>query len=427
MAETFNKEKFLSPSSCLSLDVMMDYLHGKLDKSAMLQLEKHITDCELCSEAMEGLETEGNLESVPFLIGDMKDEFTSKNLSGNQSIESKGTIYYLYRLTAAAAILVIAVGGFFFIQKSMNKTSPDDLNNIYAQYYQPYPNVISTTLDRGSIVIDSSGAAFFDISQEEGKIPADGLVSANAENKETKNLKIVDEAAVESVKDMNGDDMTSVKKDAVKMDTAELVNANDNTVGVNSNTGTYNWTNSSIPASPNSQTGNDFTMSDKKGEEDLKGRYDITTAKKENLLTENYMVAEEQPTRAGYFVPQITSTQENEEILEHAMTKYDNNEHDSAIILFNEILTEEPNNVTVQFYQANSYLEEGDLQNGITNLNRVSQQRDNEYYEASQWYLALSYLKAGDKDSATRILNDLIFSEGVYKNRAEEVLKLLNK
>jgi tetratricopeptide (TPR) repeat protein len=46
---------FPKEDKCLSLDVMMDYLHDRLSNKERNHVERHTLHCEFCSEAMEGL------------------------------------------------------------------------------------------------------------------------------------------------------------------------------------------------------------------------------------------------------------------------------------------------------------------------------------------------------------------------------------
>ena len=43
------------PSGCISVEQLFNYQNKKLSKKEMHEVEKHLLDCQLCSDALEGL------------------------------------------------------------------------------------------------------------------------------------------------------------------------------------------------------------------------------------------------------------------------------------------------------------------------------------------------------------------------------------
>ncbi len=63
---------FPKEDKCLSLDVMMDYLHDRLSNKERNHVERHTLHCEFCSEAMEGL-TIGKEDSIKDIIASINE------------------------------------------------------------------------------------------------------------------------------------------------------------------------------------------------------------------------------------------------------------------------------------------------------------------------------------------------------------------
>ena len=53
-----------SETGCINRDMMMKYRSGKMRHSDKYEVEKHLIDCNLCSEALEGLAMIGSLNGV---------------------------------------------------------------------------------------------------------------------------------------------------------------------------------------------------------------------------------------------------------------------------------------------------------------------------------------------------------------------------
>ena len=50
------KHTIYNPTDCLSEKMLFDYIDNKLNQKERHIVEKHLLDCEMCSDALEGLE-----------------------------------------------------------------------------------------------------------------------------------------------------------------------------------------------------------------------------------------------------------------------------------------------------------------------------------------------------------------------------------
>ncbi|CAN5437385.1 hypothetical protein BH09BAC5_BH09BAC5_26300 [soil metagenome] len=62
--------KFLPEDKCLTEAEFFDYIDGKLNAADMYRFEKHILDCEMCSDALEGLEKVSDRKKVAGIIAE---------------------------------------------------------------------------------------------------------------------------------------------------------------------------------------------------------------------------------------------------------------------------------------------------------------------------------------------------------------------
>ena len=108
-----------------------------------------------------------------------------------------------------------------------------------------------------------------------------------------------------------------------------------------------------------------------------------------------------------------------------AMTAYENKDFATAINLFTRVLTI-TDNTEIRFYLAIAQLETGQKNEALTNLQTLySQPNEYRYYEQTRWYLALVHLKLHQKADAKKYLHELITLEGVYWEKAKELLNEL--
>jgi len=92
-----------SNTTCISKETMLRYINKQLVKDELYEVEKHMLDCELCSDAYEGMQFAQN-SSILFAIDNEIDQRVSM---GN----SKAPI--MRNLMVAASVLVIIFGAYF--------------------------------------------------------------------------------------------------------------------------------------------------------------------------------------------------------------------------------------------------------------------------------------------------------------------------
>ena len=99
------KYKLFSPTDCLSEQTMYDYIDHRLSPKAQHIVEKHLLECELCSDALEGLRL-------------VKDRNITAEINSAVSermalppVVKKEQRFSYRTLIAVAAVLLLLIGG----------------------------------------------------------------------------------------------------------------------------------------------------------------------------------------------------------------------------------------------------------------------------------------------------------------------------
>ncbi|MBK7183930.1 MAG: energy transducer TonB [Bacteroidetes bacterium] len=109
------KHKIYTSTECISEDVMYNYIDKKLSAQEEHQVEKHLLDCELCSDALEGLTISHDRK----IIHSIKTEVDKKLLATEKTTR---VVHFNYRgIWAIAAGLLLLIGGVFFFNQFMTK------------------------------------------------------------------------------------------------------------------------------------------------------------------------------------------------------------------------------------------------------------------------------------------------------------------
>ena len=125
---------------------------------------------------------------------------------------------------------------------------------------------------------------------------------------------------------------------------------------------------------------------------------------------------------AEYFKPYpnvITTKGMNEELLSAGMYYYDMAKYDSALLFYNKILETKPERQDVLFYKGICLLATDKPETAMASLIKVAD--TSPYKSQSEWYLALAYLKSGNRLKANEILLKKI-QEGTASPKEERLL-----
>ena len=112
-------QNFIDHGDCIPEEMMRSYLDGNLSEKQSHDVEKHLLECEMCSDALEGLRMMDPVRSKAIVteLNDKIDERISGGASGGKVIQFRST----YKIAAVIALFILFGGGYFFLKNKVEK------------------------------------------------------------------------------------------------------------------------------------------------------------------------------------------------------------------------------------------------------------------------------------------------------------------
>jgi len=108
-----------SETECLSLETIDQYINDQLSAGERQRVEKHLIDCELCSDALDGITASGDMASVATSV-----EVINKKIGVAAHRQFFGSFQDNYaKYAAVAAVVLIIFGSVFVLIKDKFKDS----------------------------------------------------------------------------------------------------------------------------------------------------------------------------------------------------------------------------------------------------------------------------------------------------------------
>src|SRR6185503_13052401 len=98
-------EKIFEPTHCISGDMLLKYVSNTLSADQKREVEKHLIDCEMCSDALEGLRMVGDPKKISLDISDLNRKIQER--AGQKEVKVVFLRQYRTQLAVAASIAVI--------------------------------------------------------------------------------------------------------------------------------------------------------------------------------------------------------------------------------------------------------------------------------------------------------------------------------
>ena len=137
----------------------------------------------------------------------------------------------------------------------------------------------------------------------------------------------------------------------------------------------------------------------------------------QNLYTEHFTTYPNDLVR-------VERSSEKTDPLQRAFVAYQDNDFDSAIRQFDQLLASSSSD-NILFFKAVSHLSKGDTELAINIFEKLNAKETWQYLEAVRWYLALTYLKTGQTNKAKNLLEQIDNQEGGHfqQSSAKEILE----
>ena len=136
-----SKHKIFNTTDCISEQMMFDYIDNKLSAKERHTVEKHLLDCGLCSDALEGLEMVKDRNRIEVIHQKVNERIA-------ETVNEKKIIPINYKtFMAVAAGLLLLVGSVFLFKEFSSSTMED---KTVAELKEPPPPPSPITIDKTS-------------------------------------------------------------------------------------------------------------------------------------------------------------------------------------------------------------------------------------------------------------------------------------
>ncbi|PWV51782.1 anti-sigma factor [Chitinophaga sp. S165] len=104
-------QDIFTTTACPTQQQLLDYVEGRLSAEQQHEVELHLADCEMCSEAVEGLSAIGQKEKIPVWLRQMKWEMLRKLRTRKR--RKTQVSYYTELAIIVIVVLFIILGAFW--------------------------------------------------------------------------------------------------------------------------------------------------------------------------------------------------------------------------------------------------------------------------------------------------------------------------
>jgi len=359
---------------CISEEMLIRYSKGDLSSAEARRVEEHLTECEFCSDALDGIMKSGNVQHYHARVSSAK-HLLRKRLRVD---EEKTTFPFTRALAIAATVLLLVFSAWFVEYLNSNSTQ-----KIFSDQFKPYPPVSA----------DSFSQSLAPVINEVGSSEQSSKISAN--NKEEMNSKR---------------ETASEKKDANEIKKSAPQVAKD----------------ISVPAPTNAEGTSPQEISEaqnKKAADD-----EPATPPAVNNSVSNFSVPKARVTEKEIANESDYSFRKNPEQdvinnhLQSGMDAYRHANYEKALTEFQSVLKEDARNEAASFYSGVCALALNNADEALDFFTKTDN-KSSRYYEATLWYQSLSYLKKNDKKEAKNLLEKVVKQNGEHKSQAEQLLQ----
>lgn len=467
-----------SATTCISKETMMKYIKHQLSKTELHEVEKHMLDCDLCSDAMAGMKYATN--SATILAIDNK--IDNRIATGESNPFFRGGW-----LMAAASLVAIIFGAYFLINLfDENKFAQNEMA-VHQQIEEEQNNAAPTENYIKQERIDEDKKEAVDRSQNKDEATEDNtlkMAEPAAEN--------LERSTPPSVFDKPGyrgtpSDLDDIENDIVLADEApvsidaEIVE--EEVFSKSDNNATY-YDNEVLS---NNQQAISSTVSPEESEPDAdkvvaEKQRNETNRKKAKSVQNAPAMAKEEAVASGnslfagitaqntyylydYKVVDYTIEYQNEEdfkklaetdatpvdyvnkeqkaeaeksleqtvvketykdVLERAIINFKKLAYKEALVDFEMILAKHPKDVNALFYGALSEYNLKNYKRALSKLDAVLKNPQIEFNQEAKWNKALALIELKETSKAKILLQQIIDEKGFYQQRAQDKLKTLN-
>lgn len=408
-----NKNIIFNPSSCVSGEKLLAYAKNELDHKGIHEVEEHLIDCELCSDALEGLA----LISGPAVIHETVEKIKSLTKSKPKSVDKD--VFRIW-LAAASVVIIISVTLILY-HKSYSPQKPDLANRISIPpkvEKKPEPVVRDT-------------------------VPA---VKANSAQQAERSLSLTTISAERKQKSSDLH-LAAVQADVEKLNSGsetiatEILSNDDNSVAGQVSYEQEAPAADNAPAAPvmkavplKSRKDDFYRNKNAERESGVLFIEGLKTADYKLTMPDSLFIADRQGVEAKFENYEVKKSASDEKapdrkfvsyhgLLESGLRYFNLKNYSKALDVFKTILAERSQDHNALFYAALCYDQLAQYALAEKFLSQITNNRESVFFEEAQWHLALVYLKESRAEDGRNLLKKIIDANGFYGGRAGEKLK----
>lgn len=412
MNSRINKDIF-TETGCIKRDLLLRYRDGTLASGDKYEVEKHLVDCPLCSDALEGFMLVTSTASMDDVQNKVS-ELVNRNAGG--------TSFQKYWVAAAsvAAIVVLSVFTYMQFRDARDQRMAVSEEVVQSEPVKPTHSEEAVTLSDSATstppVVEAPPIEIIlpkRIAQPEKSVVASDATSEAAPVGE---FVFEGQSQAAQVEDKSEKDQSTVAPattatDAMPVPVKQLpkkssiketrsINASSNFITYVDNLKVIDYGTEPL-------------------DEELKPLNEKSTpGKYENKDKKNE--AAEAEAKSGDV---INRKMEYTELISKPIILFNQGRYESAVKEFDEVLKVHPNDENALFYKGMSLYHLKNFNQSATLLSTVSRNSASPFAEEATFYVAKSYLGSGEKQKAKVLFQDIVKGNGFYSEQAAEELK----
>ena len=374
--------KYHPNTPCLSSQEMLDYTQGILSTQEQHRIEKHLLECEFCSDAMEGIQLMKNPNSLLSIEEELNLEIDSMTSEEEEDSDDKVKVLFPWRIAAAIALIFVST---FTLWMVIPKNNTQELMSEKSVAY-PAPSEISSEPLQESQMMQVPNEQSAPLSKSQAPTVLerevqveDALTESTPELKEKANEEIFSAVPASKAKE-ESDQATSVSSNEVVEVADEKPSAKENV-----------------------QSGRSLS--------------EVAVVQKKSAIRTTTSSAQQQDAGAS----DDSNKYNTDDLYKKGIKEYKNKKY-AAAIAFLEQCTNKPEAV---FYTGVSYFLIDNPHLALSTLEKYIQTNQSTYREAACWYMGLSYIKLDNKSAAKQSFEKVLSFKGEFEKQAIEMLKSL--
>lgn len=363
-------QTIFSETRCPADGVLQKYLNGELTHAQKHEIEKHLIDCEMCSDELEGLRLMNNPKELNIVI-----ERINTKINKKFKTEKKQFLNNWSKI-AAAIVILVAIGSLFILFNPENNISTEKFvaeNTKPSSVEQEKDASKIDTFKKESTSTQTIETKKLLAQNKSGSVIKEQNVTSLSEITETKGEAQIETTIADRIYEPSGNNIDSTA--LAYLETPETIN---DEIIRNEDASESDMSDKQAEE----YTGEIATGSNIKEDETVPKTEDLTLNAAVDSYANNRSVSKKSSGRKSKDAPMVSQSIQD----------------DGSNVQTNENLL----NVAIDDYTTEKYAD------AITKLKKILQYKDSAYFQKAQWYYALTLIKQDKLVKAKKILNQII-------------------